>query len=346
MGGACLLLQGLSFTQLYRHLSPFWLAVYLLCPLVFPLLGPALVIARPAAWRGPLRWLRAAVIACTAVWCALSICSAVATLRVHASQARELRDADRRTRGESVIPPPPTYASTAQDSRIPQGWEFTIWLACSGLGALALKRYRDAQDEATRHRLNATLARDAALRARLAPHFIFNALNTLHAQIEHDPRAAQATTERLAQLFRQVLEVSERATIPLGQELAFVEGYLGIEQVRLGARLRVVIDVPEELEAAEIPPLSLQVLVENAIKHGVGSREEGGLVRVSARVGPAGLTRPGLVLSVEDPGDGRSAGEGTGTALETLRARLERPEDLKLGPCASGYRASFSWGRS
>jgi len=138
-----------------------------------------------------------------------------------------------------------------------------------------------------------------------------------------------------------VIEVSERPAIPLKQELTFVEGYLGIEKARLGDRLQVIIDVPGELESVAIPPLSLQVLVENAVKHGISQLEAGGAVRVRA-TGDGQI----LVLSVEDPGDGRGAGVGTGTALETLRKRLERPEDLVLAPCTGGFRASFRWRQS
>ncbi|MDE3033711.1 MAG: histidine kinase [Acidobacteriota bacterium] len=181
-------------------------------------------------------------------------------------------------------------------------------------------------------------ARAQALRSRLAPHFIFNALNSLKAQIGSDPAGAEAMTDRLAQLFRQVLEVSDEPTIPLKQELAFVEAYLGIEQARMGDRLKVVMDIPEELESAEIPPLSLQVLVENAVKHGVAPLEQGGEVRIGAeRAGNA------LKLWVEDPGNGFSTRRGTGTALETLRQRLERPEDLEMGRVDGRYRVSFSW---
>ena len=181
-------------------------------------------------------------------------------------------------------------------------------------------------------------AREDALRAKLAPHFIFNTLNTLHAQIEHDPRSAQLTTERLAEVFRQVIATSDQPTIPLKQELAFVEAYLAIEQARLGGRLRVVVDVPEELESESIPPLSLQVLVENAIKHGVAPLERGGEVRISAeRAGGA------LRLWVEDPGNGESSARGTGTALETLRQRLEKPGDLEMGMVDGRHRVSFHW---
>ena len=181
-------------------------------------------------------------------------------------------------------------------------------------------------------------ARAQALQSKLAPHFIFNTLNTLHAQIDLDPREAQATTERLAGLFRQLIAVVDRPTIPLKEELAFVEAYLGIEKVRLGDRLAVRITVPEELEGCEIPPLSLQVLVENAVKHGVAPLEQGGEVRISAkRIGDH------LTLCVEDPGAGEGAEPGTGTALETLRQRLARPEDLQMGAAGNRHRVSFQW---
>jgi two-component system sensor histidine kinase AlgZ len=181
-------------------------------------------------------------------------------------------------------------------------------------------------------------AREQVLRARLAPHFIFNTLNTLHAQIEQDPRGAQATTERLAQLFRQVIEASDQVTIPLKQDLAFVEAYLGIEQARLGDRLRVSIQIPEELESALVPPLSLQVLVENAVKHGVAPLEQGGEVRIGGERQDASLR-----LWVEDPGQGFSHHRGTGTALDTLRQRLERPEDLEMGMVDGVHRVGFRW---
>jgi hypothetical protein len=180
-------------------------------------------------------------------------------------------------------------------------------------------------------------ARDGALRARLAPHFLFNALNTLHAQIEGDPRAALATTERLAGLFRQVLEVSEHATLPLRRELAFVEDYLGIERARLGDRLRVRVTVPESLLDCPIPVLALQTLVENAVKHGVSPLEAGGEVHIGAV-----QSGPHLDVWVEDPGTGRaSGGNGTGRALENLRQRLGRAGDLRMGRVGGKHRASF-----
>lgn len=182
-------------------------------------------------------------------------------------------------------------------------------------------------------------ARDSALRARLSPHFLFNTLNTLSAQIETDSRLALDTTQRLGGLFEQVLQVTDRPTVSLRAELAMVEDYLGLERRRLGDRMRVEIDVPEELLDREIPVLSLQLLVENALKHAIAPRIEGGTVRIQvSREGKA------LRLTVEDSGDGTSrGGNGTGQALANLRARLRRPGDLRLERTASGFRASLVW---
>jgi len=221
---------------------------------------------------------------------------------------------------------------------MPPGIQLVSWMVLTAIFATLLHRLERRSAEADHQRELAREARSETLRSKLAPHFIFNALNTLHAQIGVDPKGAEATTERLADLFRQVVEVSSRTVVPLKQELAFVEAYLGIEQARLGHRLRISIEVPEDLEAAEIPPLSLQVLVENAIKHGVAPLEAGGEVRIGAEA------REGaLCLWVEDPGSGLSDQRGTGTALEILRQRLERPEDLVMGMQGGRHRVSFLW---
>ena len=221
----------------------------------------------------------------------------------------------------------------------PTTWvDFTTYLLVSLALMVLIRRMAHHRAEAERQKLAAEQARQQALRARLAPHFIFNTLNTLHAQIEVDPKGAQATTERLAALFRTVIEASDCQTIPLRRELDFVEAYLGIEQARLGDRLRVTVEVPEEFESAEVPPLSLQVLVENAIKHGVVPLERGGEIRIGV-----GRRDGALHLWVEDPGPGFSVQKGTGTALETLRQRLKRPTDLRMERVEGRHRVSFHW---
>lgn len=183
-----------------------------------------------------------------------------------------------------------------------------------------------------------TEARDAALRTRLAPHFFFNVLNTLQAQIPVDPIGAQETAERLGRFYRLVLERAALRTVPLRDELAFVELYLGLARLRLGDRLKVQIEIPEELEDCPVPPLALQVLVENAVQHGLAPLEAGGLITLGARQEGADL-----VVWVEDPGPGISSRKGTGTALETLRRRLLRRDDLQLGFHEGRHRASFRW---
>ncbi len=219
------------------------------------------------------------------------------------------------------------------------------WAVFSFAFWLLLLRFHDHRAEAETQAQLRRAAEDSALRARLAPHFIFNALNTLKAQIELAPSEAAATADRLAALFRQVLALTDRPTVPLREELAFVEAYLGIEQARLGKRLRVRLEVAEALEAAEVPSLSLQVLVENAVKHGVAPREEGGEVLIWARWNGPGSGRR-LLVGVESPAapgsPSATASNGTGTGLQALRGRLEQPSDLVIDSHGGRYRAQFS----
>ncbi len=219
---------------------------------------------------------------------------------------------------------------------------FAIWCAVSAFAAFALDVFdrRRAASELRDRQLRE--AKDAALRARLAPHFVFNALGTLQAQIDRDPAAASATADALARLFRQALAAAGRPLVPLREELEFVEAYLGIERARLGNRLRVKLDVPEELEEVEIPPLSLQALVENAVRHGIAPREDGGEIRVAVRRTGAG-ENPGIVVSVENP-VAASSTPGTGTGLAALRGRLKLPGDLTAGRVGDAFRAEFFWG--
>lgn len=221
----------------------------------------------------------------------------------------------------------------------PQRWG--IW----GLMVLVVWRIVEAlRTKAVEAQTQARLAEEAralGLRTRLAPHFIFNVLAALKAQLRRDPQEAEATVDHLASLFRQIVEVVDQARIPLRRELEFVEAYLALERSRLGARLRVTFDIPEEVEAHPIPPLSLQVLVENAVKHGVAPLEAGGDLRITARLTPAGLE-----LRVEDPGPGflrtESAPTGTGTALDTLRLRLAGSGALHFERTATTHRARLT----
>jgi signal transduction histidine kinase len=158
------------------------------------------------------------------------------------------------------------------------------------------------------------------LRAQVNPHFLFNALNTIASMVREDPAAAEDTTTRLAELFRYALRASDREHAPLGDELAFVRDYLAIERRRFGARLTVVEDIAPGLEDVPVPTLMLQTLVENAVRHGIAPRIEGGTVRLTAR--PVADT---LVVEVGDDGPGftpDAAPSGNGFGLHAVRSRL------------------------
>ena len=127
-----------------------------------------------------------------------------------------------------------------------------------------------------------TEARLRSLESRLHPHFLFNTLNSISALIMVDPARAEQIVGRLAALLRSSLDTTTRSLIPLAQELAMVEDYIDIERARFGGKLQGRVDVPAQLQDAQVPPLSVQLLVENAVKHGIAPQRSGGEVsRVS-----------------------------------------------------------------
>jgi two-component system LytT family sensor kinase len=188
-------------------------------------------------------------------------------------------------------------------------------------------------------RLQEQLARAelTALRANLQPHFLFNALHTVGALVRSSDRdgAVRVITE-LGDLLRVVLRRDAPEEVTLEDELAFVERYLSIEQVRFQDRLRVQWDVSPETTDAVVPRLLLQPLAENAIRHGIGRSSTAGLVTItSARRGEW------LEISVSDDGPGPERdGNGAGLGLATARARLKHvygpSADVTLSRAANG----------
>jgi LytS/YehU family sensor histidine kinase len=177
---------------------------------------------------------------------------------------------------------------------------------------------RTRELEHDRTRKMALEARLASLESRLRPHFLFNTLNAISALIQEDPDRAERTVERLAALLRFSLDATERGAVPLAEELRIVAHYLEIEETRLGERLSFVVDVAPEVAACEVPPLAVQTLVENSIKHAIAPRPEGGRVRVSASTDGAHLA-----VSVWDDGPGFTAAAiRPGHGLDNLQSRL------------------------
>lgn len=165
----------------------------------------------------------------------------------------------------------------------------------------------------------ATKAQLSALRSQINPHFLFNALTTIGYLIQTVPDKAFETLMRLTQLLRGVLN-STGEFCTLGEELKLIESYLEIERARFEERLKIEIDVPEELEKLQVPALILQPLVENAIKHGISENKAGGLVRISARVDDGSL-----ILTVSDSGPGfrpKKAEGSEGVGLKNIQERL------------------------
>lgn len=193
--------------------------------------------------------------------------------------------------------------------------------------------------------VEARAAADAAalesLRRRLEPHFLFNALNVLRATIRRDPARARELVSDLADLYRYLLSHPEEA--PLEAEVDHACAYLAIERARLGEeRIDVAVELPPELAMINVPPLLLQPLVENAVKHGVARRDGPGRVSLRARADDGAL-----VIEVEDEASGRRlppVESGSGIALETLRRRLARrygeAASLALRPTEHGMCAT------
>lgn len=161
-----------------------------------------------------------------------------------------------------------------------------------------------------------------ALRAQINPHFLFNTLNTLADLIQTNPAEAEKITMNLARIFQFTLETTRREEILLGEEADFIRSYLEIEHARFGHKLQYEIDIPAELRAAPVPPMLIQPLVENSVKHGVSLKAGGGRVLVRAR-----LQNDSLHIMVEDDGMGFKNDDATrnknGIGLSNVRQRVE-----------------------
>ncbi len=207
--------------------------------------------------------------------------------------------------------------------------EFLVYAAvlAAGFARNYFLNYRVRREEAINLKAQAAQlqaqladARLSALRTQLNPHFLFNTLNAVSALVERDPRGVRRMIARLSELLRTSLDESDEPEVPLQRELTFIDRYLEVMQIRFQGRLHVRMHADPEVNAALVPNLILQPLVENAVKHGVSKTVGAGRIEIRAqRVGER------VVLSVHDNGPGLAGAKSPateGVGLRNTRLRL------------------------
>jgi two-component system, LytTR family, sensor kinase len=312
-GWAFLFWTGLTLffaSQLYmlRHGIPWWIAVAITAPrwyawgLVTPAvfwvdkrLGAHHSLAARVAWHVPIG----------VAWTSLSI-----AIRY-------------------VIPPARANAGAFFLGNV--YWDLVIYAVIAGASIARDLAGRARQREAETHRLalqrialerRLTEASLQALRAQLHPHFLFNALNTISAFTETDPRTARRLMGQLGDLLRASLRHASQPLVSLGEELTFLDDYLAIELARLEGRLTVSVRADDDLLREQVPSFLLQPLVENAIRHGISRRVSGGHIDVT-------IARDGSIVTMRvlDNGPGLPPGwrfdKDAGIGLQNVSSRLE-----------------------
>jgi two-component system sensor histidine kinase AlgZ len=198
---------------------------------------------------------------------------------------------------------------------------------------LESERVRRLETQELETRLMARDAELRMLRAQVDPHFLFNSLNSISALTTLDPAGARAMTLRLAEFFRHSLGLKTDRKVTLDAELELVRHFLAIEQVRFGERLCVAIDAGADALPCLLPPMLLQPLAENAVKHGIGRMLAPGLVRIeAARAGS--LLRIRIENDVDPDGDAAADVKGAGIGVDNVRKRLA---------AAYGHEAGARW---
>ena len=194
-----------------------------------------------------------------------------------------------------------------------------LWLAV-WVGLQMLDRWKRGEIAKWQAEAAARALELQVLRAQINPHFLFNALNNLRALINEDPARAREMLSRLSNTLRHTLQHSAKERVPLADELAVVRDYVALEQLHHEERLRVDWQVDPATAGASVPPMLLQLRVENAIKHGIARTPGGGVVNIA-------IARDGerLRIAVGNPGQwAPGSSDSTGLGLANLRERLAR----------------------
>lgn len=215
-------------------------------------------------------------------------------------------------------------------------WRMVDWVGGAASGALLAAVVVSALQWRARGHLPATTtARLGELQARIRPHFLFNTLNSAIALVRAEPARAERLLEDLSDLFRQALAEPGEA-VALAQEIDLAQKYLAIEQVRFGQRLRVQWSLDPAAMHARVPPLLLQPLLENAVRHGVEPSEQGADIQVlTQRRGSR------VVIKVFNSSSGAGGEPGNGLALANVRARLDLLHDVQARFSAAARAGGF-----
>jgi len=218
-----------------------------------------------------------------------------------------------------------------------------LWLAVVGniwvilyFSITSLRHTREARRDETKMKLALSEAELRALESQLNPHFLFNCLNSIRGMVSENPPQAQDMITRLANILRYNLQRDRRHTVPLAAEVEIVSDYLALESIRFESRLRVQIDIDDAAREVPVPPMLLQTLVENAIKHGVEDLPSGSEISIRAS-----FDNGSLRIAVENEGvliepHASSTRIGLTNARERLRILYGERATLQLAPSPNG----------
>src|SRR5215472_1285612 len=221
------------------------------------------------------------------------------------------------------------------------GWFYAI-LAGISYAVQTRNRLHEKEILAARAEALASAARLDALRARLNPHFLFNALHTLSALAKFRPAIAESAIERLGDMLRYTLKEDGRELVEFSEEYDFARQYLAFEHLRYEDRLKIDIQIDPESFNFEMPPFSMQTLAENAVRHAISVRPDGGSIWIKCSCHDGMLN-----VSVRDDGPGGSLDDGQSYqfGLRSLRARLRSAygplAELRVQSSPEGFEASF-----
>lgn len=155
------------------------------------------------------------------------------------------------------------------------------------------------------------------IKSHINPHFIFNSLNSIRALVDENPERARTAITELSNILRSSMQADKMETVPLNKELDIVKDYLALEQMRFEERLKIEMDIDQDTLAQDVPPMMLQTLVENAIKHGISKRIDGGLIKVISR-----FTNNNHELIVQNSGQLNGHINGDGFGVKSTQDRL------------------------